>query len=245
MSRNEAGWLSQGAGSVFSLAALGGGDVEERDRGGSSNRCSPSTKYQVPLRYRIGTRPRATVTHTPQTQALIDHLVAHSVRTDGPFLLRSGERSDWYMDARQTTFAGIGARLVGAAVLEHLPEGIDAVGGMTLGADPIAVATAIAAADAGRDIAAFSIRKEEKDHGTEGRLVGPVGPGAKVVVLEDTTTTGGALGEAVDVLQDSFVLTVLAIALVDRSNGATAHMMERRGIDYIALTTPADFGIET
>ena len=185
------------------------------------------------------------MTHTPQTQALIDHLVAHSVRTDGPFLLRSGERSDWYMDARQTTFAGIGARLVGAAVLEHVPEGIDAVGGMTMGADPIAVATAIAAADAGRDIAAFSIRKEEKDHGTEGRLVGPVGPGAKVVVLEDTTTTGGALSEAVDVLQDSFVLTVLVIALVDRSNGATAHKMERRGIDYIALTTPADFGIET
>ena len=59
------------------------------------------------------------------------------------------------------------------------------------------------------------------------------------------TKTGGALGEAVDVLQDSFVLTVLVIALVDRSNGATAHAMERRGIDYIALTTPADFGIET
>jgi orotate phosphoribosyltransferase len=203
------------------------------------------TKYQVSPRYRIGTQLRATVTHTPQTQALIDHLVAHSVRTDGPFLLRSGERSDWYMDARQTTFAGIGARLVGAAVLEHVPEGIDAVGGMTMGADPIAVATAIAAADAGRDVAAFSIRKEEKDHGTEGRLVGPVGPGAKVVVLEDTTTTGGALGEAVDVLQDSFVLTVLVLALVDRSNGATAHAMERRGIDYIALTTPADFGIDT
>jgi orotate phosphoribosyltransferase len=149
------------------------------------------------------------------------------------------------MDARQTTFSGIGARFVGAAVLEHVPEDIDAVGGMTMGADPIAVATAIAAADAGRDIAAFSIRKEEKDHGTEGRLVGPVGPGAKVVVLEDTTTTGGALGEAVDVLQDSFVLTVLVLALVDRSNGATAHAMERRGIDYIALTTPADFGIDT
>jgi orotate phosphoribosyltransferase len=148
------------------------------------------------------------------------------------------------MDARQTTFSGIGARLVGAAVLEHVPEGVDAVGGMTMGADPIAVTTAIAAADAGRDIAAFSIRKEEKDHGTEGRLVGPVGPGAKVVVLEDTTTTGSALSEAVTVLQDSFVVVVLTLALVDRSNGATAHAMHLQGVDYIALTTPSDFGID-
>ncbi len=165
------------------------------------------------------------------------------MRTDGPFLLRSGERSDWYMDARQTTFSGDGARIVGAAVLEHVPEGIHAVGGMTMGADPIALATAIIADEAGREITAFSIRKEEKDHGTEGRLVGPVGPGARVVVLEDTTTTGGALSEAVDVLQDHFVIVVLAIALVDRSNGAAALAMHHRSIDYLALTTPADFGI--
>ncbi|MEN8238010.1 MAG: orotate phosphoribosyltransferase [Actinomycetota bacterium] len=183
------------------------------------------------------------MTRSPQTQALVDHLIAHSVRTDGPFTLRSGETSDWYMDARQTTFSGIGARLVGEAILEHIPEGIDAVGGMTMGADPIAVATAIAAADAGRDIAAFSIRKEEKDHGTGGRLVGPVGPGARVVVLEDTTTTGGALSEAVTVLHDSFVVVVLAIALVDRSDNVTAHSMRRQGVDYVALTTPADFGV--
>jgi orotate phosphoribosyltransferase len=205
--------------------------------------CEVST---VNSHYRIGTRQRDrdTVTRSPQTQALVDHLVAHSLRTDGPFLLRSGQRSDWYMDARQTTFSGIGARLVGAAVLEHVPEGVDAVGGMTMGADPIAVTTAIAAADAGRDIAAFSIRKEEKDHGTEGRLVGPVGPGAKVVVLEDTTTTGSALSEAVTVLQDSFVVVVLTLALVDRSNGAAAHAMHLQGVDYIALTTPSDFGID-
>jgi orotate phosphoribosyltransferase len=147
------------------------------------------------------------------------------------------------MDARQTTFSGDGARLVGAAVLEHVPEGVDAVGGMTMGADPIAVATAITAAEAGRDIAAFSIRKEEKEHGAGGRLVGPVGPGAKVVVLEDTTTTGGALREAIDVLEDSFVIVVRVISLVDRSDGVTAHAVERRGIDYVALTTPVDFGI--
>jgi len=180
----------------------------------------------------------------PKT-ALIEHLNAHAVRTDGPFVLRSGETSDWYIDARQTTFSGEGARRVGAAVLELVPDGVDAVGGMTIGADPIAVATAIAAAETGRNLVAFSIRKEAKDHGTGGRLVGPVGPGSRVVVLEDTTTTGGALSEAVDALREADVDIVLAVSLVDRSAGATAKRMDDLNIAYIALVTPADLGVTT
>lgn len=180
----------------------------------------------------------------PKT-ALIEHLRAHAVRTDGPFVLRSGETSDWYIDARQTTFSGEGARRVGAAVLELVPDDVDAVGGMTIGADPIAVATAIASAEAGRDLVAFSIRKETKDHGTGGRLVGPVGPGSRVVVLEDTTTTGGALSEAIKALREADVDIVLAVSLVDRSAGATAKRMVDLNIPYIALVTPADLGVTT
>jgi orotate phosphoribosyltransferase len=175
--------------------------------------------------------------------ALIEHLSEHAVRTDGPFVLRSGEASDWYIDARQTTFSGEGARRVGAAVLELVPDDVDAVGGMTIGADPIAVATAIAAAHAGRELVAFSIRKEAKDHGTGGRLVGPVGSGSRVVVLEDTTTTGGALSEAVEALRETDVDIVLAVSLVDRSAGATAKRMDELGVAYIALVTPADLGV--
>jgi orotate phosphoribosyltransferase len=130
-------------------------------------------------------------------------------------------------------------------VLELVPDDVDAVGGMTMGADPIAVATAIAAAEAGRDLAAFSIRKEAKDHGTGGRLVGPVGEGSRVVVLEDTTTTGGAMSEAIAALREANVDIVLAVSLVDRSSGATAKRMDDLEIPYIALVTPADLGVTT
>ena len=167
------------------------------------------------------------------------------MRTDGPFVLRSGETSDWYIDARQTTFSGEGARIVGAAVAAEVPEAANAVGGMTMGADPIAIATAMVASEFGRTIAAFSIRKSEKDHGTGGRLVGPVGPGDAAVALEDTTTTGAALVEAIDALLAEGVHVIRAIALVDRSRGATRARVEQLGVPYIALTTPADLGVET
>jgi orotate phosphoribosyltransferase len=176
-------------------------------------------------------------------EALVAHLKEFAVRTDGPFTLRSGETSSWYIDARQTTFSGAGARLVGAAVLTEVPKGIDAVGGMTMGADPIAVATALVAADAGRDLVSFSIRKETKDHGTGGRLVGPIGTGSRVVALEDTTTTGAALVEAIEALRDAGVSVMKAVSLVDRSGGATAKRVEALGIPYVAIVTPRELGV--
>lgn len=165
------------------------------------------------------------------------------MRTDGPFTLRSGETSSWYIDARQTTFSGAGAVAVGEAVLEFVPDDVDAVGGMTLGADPIAVATAIAASRSGRSLEAFSIRKEAKDHGTGGRLVGPIAAGSRVVALEDTTTTGSALCEAIDALRQADVQVVSAVALVDRSDGAAAAKLAALGIPYAAVVTPADLGV--
>ncbi len=177
-------------------------------------------------------------------QALIAHLSEHAVRTDGPFTLRSGEVSSWYIDARQTTFDGTGAWIVGRAVLAEVPDDVDAVGGMTMGADPIAVATAIAAAEAGRSVASFSVRKEAKDHGTGGRLVGPIGAGSRVVVLEDTTTTGSALVEAIEALVAGGIEVVKAVALVDRSGDATRSRVEALGIPYVALVTPSDLGVE-
>ncbi len=176
-------------------------------------------------------------------RALIDHLIAHAVRTDGPFVLRSGETSSWYIDARQTTFSGRGAMAVGEAVLAHVPDDAVAVGGMTMGADPIAVATAIAAAGHGRDLAAFSIRKESKDHGVGGRLVGPVRPGDRVVALEDTTTTGSALAEAIVALREAGVEVIGAVALVDRSSGAAAGRMDALGVPYLAVVEPSDLGV--
>lgn len=172
--------------------------------------------------------------------ALIDHLRHHSLRTDGPFTLASGLVADWYMDARQTTFSGEGSRLVAQAVLEVVTAEAVAVGGMTMGADPIAIATATWSQ--GR-LDAFSIRKADKDHGTGGRLVGPVRAGDSVTILEDTTTTGGALVEAVGVAIDGGLNVIQAISLFDRSGGTVAALMGERGIPYSALADPTDLGV--
>lgn len=150
----------------------------------------------------------------------------------------------WYLDARQTTFSGKGAWLVGEAVLEVVDPSARAIGGMTMGADPIAIATAMVAAREGRELSAFSIRQEAKDHGTGGRVVGPVSPGVRVVILEDTTTTGGAAMEATDAATAEGLEVVQAIALVDRSGDVAAGVFAARGIPYVALVLPADLGVD-
>jgi orotate phosphoribosyltransferase len=174
---------------------------------------------------------------------LLEHLRTHAIRTDGPFTLRSGAVVDWYLDARQTTFDGAGARAVGSSVLAALAPEVEAVGGLTMGADPIAIATAMAAAEAGRPLVAFSIRKAPKDHGTGGRLAGPVGAGTRVCLLEDTSTTGGAFFEAHDAAAEAGLEIVQAICLVDRSDGRVAEGMAERAVPYTALFTPADLGV--
>lgn len=176
---------------------------------------------------------------------LVEHLRNNALRLDGPFTLRSGEQADWYLDARQTTFDGVGARAVGLAVLEALLETVEAVGGMTMGADPIAIATAMVASENGRNVRAFSIRKTAKDHGVGGRMVGPVQAGMKVAILEDTTTTGSAAGEATDVALEAGLDVVQAIALVDRSDGVAEQRFGERDVPYVALVTPVDLGVST
>ena len=173
-------------------------------------------------------------------RALVRHLVEHALRTDGPFRLTSGGVSDWYLDARQTTFDGEGAQLVARAVEVVLLPEVGAIGGMTLGADPIAVATATLS---GRHLRAFSVRKAAKGHGTGGRLVGPVNAGDRVAVLEDTTTTGGSMAEAIGVLQSEGIEVVQAITLVDRSDGAARRRIAGLGVVLVALATPADLGV--
>lgn len=176
--------------------------------------------------------------------ALKDHLAHHALRTDGPFTLRSGAVSSWYVDARQTTFDGVGARLVGEAVLEVLLPEVEALGGMTMGADPIAVATALVAAERGRDLRAFSVRKDEKGHGAGGRLVGPVTRGARVAIVEDATTTGGAAVEAAEAVMAEGLIVVQAIALVDRSSGKAGARFRSLGVPHVSLIEPADLGVE-
>lgn len=132
---------------------------------------------------------------------------------------------------------------MGEAVVEALAPEITAVGGLTMGADPMAISAAAVAAAAGRPLRAFSVRKEAKDHGTGGRIVGPVGSDDVVAVLEDTTTTGTAMFEAMDALTEAGVSIAQVITLVDRSNGVAANKVGSIGIPYVALVTPSDLGV--
>jgi len=176
---------------------------------------------------------------------LAAHLTSNSLRRGGEYRLRSGAVSDWYLDARQTTFDGPGGLLVARAVLDALDAGVTALGGMTIGADPIAVAVAVVAASEGRPLKAFSVRKESKDHGTGDRLVGPVRPGDRAAIVEDTTTTGEALLEAVDAVVAAGIEVVQVVVLVDRSSGMVGRLVGERGILYRALMLPEDLGVSS
>ena len=139
--------------------------------------------------------------------------------------LASGRRSNFYFDGKQTTLHARGGLLVGQAFWEEVKQfgvTIDGVGGLTLGADPIATATSIAAQLDGSNVHAFIIRKEPKGHGTgqwlEGRKNLP--PGSKVVIVEDVTTTGGSSMKAVERAEEEGLEVVGIVTLVDREEGA-------------------------
>ena len=141
--------------------------------------------------------------------------------------------------------SGEGARIVGEAVLEVLDPDVEAVGGMTMGADPIAMAVAMAARLHHRALNAFSIRKTTKQYGTGGRVVGPVSAGMAVAILEDTTTTGGAALEAAEAATAAGLRVIQAVALVDRSDGRAEEAFDEQSIPYRALLLPRDLGVKT
>ncbi len=127
-------------------------------------------------------------------------MLAHSVQR-GEFTLKSGATSTWFLDTKQTACRPDGIVLVADAMLEVIPPDADAIGGLTMGADPVAFGVAAIAATRGRALRSFSVRKEAKDHGVTGRIAGALEPGDKVVITEDTVTRGTSLIEAVDVVQ--------------------------------------------
>ena len=170
-------------------------------------------------------------------ERLVELLRELSVKT-GHFVLASGRESDLYVDARQTTLNAEGASLVGRLVADRLHPDVVAVGGMTMGADPIATAASLAASTAGKPVHAFLIRKNLKDHGTgrwvEGRASVP--DGAKVCIVEDTTTTGGSLLAAVERAEAAGLQVVQTLTVVDREEGAAARLGDA-GYTLEALVT--------
>lgn len=171
-------------------------------------------------------------------QALRELLLEHSVRT-GTFTLASGETSSLYVDVRKTSLRGDGARLIGQAFWEsvgrHCPE-VDGVGGPTLGADPLVVATSIAAHDDGAQLDALIVRKQAKGHGTGNFVETPGGldVGAKIVVVEDTITTGGSIVFAIEKLREAGYVVEHALCVVDREAGGQ-QILADIGVELHAL----------
>src|SRR6188508_810655 len=176
----------------------------------------------------------------PTLAALRDHVLEHAVKR-GEFTLKSGATSSWFLDTKQTACRPEGMLLVADAMLEVIPAEATAIGGLTMGADPVAFGVAAIAATRGRALRSFSVRKEPKDHGVTGRLAGAIEPGDKVVITEDTTTRGTSLIEAVDVVRAYGAEPVLITVIVDRG-GTCAAMAEAAGIAYRPLLTAPDLG---
>jgi orotate phosphoribosyltransferase len=173
---------------------------------------------------------------------LVQHLLDHSVRT-GDFTLKSGRRSSWFIDSKQTMCRPEGALLVADLALETIGDDIDSIGGLTLGADPVAYGIAAIGATRGRGLRSFAIRKEAKDHGVAGRLAGALEEGDKVLITEDTVTRGASPLEAARVVRELGADPVMILVIVDRG-GTCAAMAEAEGIGFHALVTALDLGFD-
>jgi orotate phosphoribosyltransferase len=164
----------------------------------------------------------------------------------GTFILASGRRSHYYIDGRKVTLSAEGAALIAEGMLDHLeplPE-VSAVGGLTLGADPIVGAILAMAPARGRaDLRGFLVRKEVKAHGTSKLVEGPLEAGSHVVIVDDVATTGGSSLQAVRAVEAMGCAVDQVIAVLDRLEGA-AEAFARHGIGFRALLTIRDLGVE-
>lgn len=182
---------------------------------------------------------------TPK-QELLDILLSKSIRT-GHFILASGKESDLYCDCRVTALDARGANLIGQVgweivktdILSRFP-GISALGGMTMGADPISLAIGMySSLDEAKDVSplnVFTVRKEPKDHGRGKRIEGNFEAGSEVVVVDDVITTGGSTLKAIDAIEAEGGKVVAALVLVDREEGGR-EAIEARGIPVFPMFT--------
>ena len=159
----------------------------------------------------------------------------------GDFVLSSGQRASWYIDLRRVLLSGQAAPLAGRVMLAATADlGYDAVGGLTLGADPVAAAMMHAAARQGRILDAFVVRKAEKTHGLQRRIEGPDVAGRRVLAVEDTSTTGASVLTAVAALQEAGAQVVGVAVIVERG---ARHRVAQRGLPFRAAYDMGDLGL--
>ena len=163
----------------------------------------------------------------------------------GDFTLASGRKAKYYLDGKQVTLDPAGAKLIGEGILDLLTaEGMPAaVGGMSIGADPITAAVVTMSAVRETPVPGFMVRKEAKGHGTNQYIEGPVNPGDEVVILEDVVTTGGSSLLAIERCEAFGLKIARIIAIVDRMEGGS-EAFARKGYEFSSLLSIRDFGIE-
>lgn len=188
----------------------------------------------------------AVLSPTPREQ--LRELIKDLAVVHGRVTLASGKEADYYVDLRRVTLHHRAAPLIGHVLLDLLDEAglgpgdVDAVGGLTLGADPVAGALLHAAASRGQDLDAFVVRKEGKAHGMQRRIEGPDVAGRRVVAVEDTSTTGGSVLTAVEALREAGAEVVGVAVIVDRGTGARERI-EAEGLSYHYLYGLEDLGL--
>src|SRR5688500_19959903 len=174
-------------------------------------------------------------------RAALRKLISERAVVHGKVTLSSGREADYYVDLRRVTLDGEAAPLVGRVMLQLTAGlGYDAVGGLTLGADPVAAAMLHAASAAGRRLDAFVVRKEGKAHGLQRRIEGPDVAGRRVLAVEDTSTTGASVLTAVEALQEAGAEVAGGAVVVERG---AADAVAAAGLPYLAAYAAADLGL--
>lgn len=159
----------------------------------------------------------------------------------GKVILSSGKEAEYYVDLRRVTLDAVAAPLVGEVMLDLTKDlDFDAVGGLTLGADPVATAMMHVAARNGRKLDSFVVRKAEKAHGLQRRIEGPDVAGRRVLAVEDTSTTGGSVMTAVEALKEAGAIVVGVAVIVERG---AAPLIAENGLKYLAAYQLSDLGL--
>lgn len=177
----------------------------------------------------------------PDKKQRLRDIIAKKSLLSGSFTLASGKPSGYFFDMKKTMFDPEGASLAGELLCDLVEEaGCKAVGGLELGAVPIAVAIAMKSSERGKPIDAFFVRKEVKDHGTAKLIDGNFAPGSTVIVLEDVTTTGGSAMKAVNAVRAQGGKVAKILTIVDRLEGARDNL-KKEGLELVSLFTNDDF----
>ena len=180
---------------------------------------------------------------TEEHRAKLAQLIKARALRFGDFTLASGQKSNYYIDGKQISLSGEGLYLLAGLILDTLAPEVEAVGGMAIGADPIAGAVVALAAGGGRKLDAFIVRKEHKGRGTRQQVEGPLCPGVKVAMLEDVITTGGSTLRAIEALQREYDAEVVSVvAMVDRLQGAGENLAAA-GYQLTALFDITELGV--